>query len=91
MKLWQKQGSGIPGIVAAMWPMMNKEGSEMYGSTRVSLSVKELIVLKVAIAVEIRRIDKLVECIGDPTGIQAKSRAEAESLYEKLGRTIKRA
>ncbi len=90
MRLWRRQGSGIPGIVAAMWPMMNKEGSEMYGSTRVTLSLDELTTLKAAMAFEVQRIGELVECIGDPNGIWAKNRAEAESLYEKLGRALER-
>lgn len=38
---------------------------------------------------EIRRIDNLVEIIGDPNGIQARNRALAEALYEKFGKALR--
>lgn len=62
----------------------------MYGCTRVTLSMDEIIALKAMLRGEIRNIDRLVGFVGDPSGIKAEDKALAQSLYEKLGRALKR-
>ena len=62
----------------------------MYGSTRVSLSLDELTALRVAMRMEIERLDQLIECSGDPAGTRAEDRAVAEGLYKKLRRASER-
>ena len=62
----------------------------MYGSTRVTLSMDELISLRAEMKTRIREIDRLVEIIGDPNGVQAENKAMAEALYEKFGTALKR-
>ncbi len=62
----------------------------MFDSTRVTLSLDELITLKAAMSTEIRNIDQLVEITCDPHGVQAKNKAMAEALYKKLGVALKR-
>ena len=58
--------------------------------TRVQLSMDELIALKAMLKSEIRNIDRIVELIGDPAGVQAEDKALAQALYEKFGRALKR-
>lgn len=60
--------------------------------TRVQLSMDELIALKAMLKSEIRNIDRIVELIGDPAGVKAedKALAQAQALYEKFGRALKR-
>lgn len=62
----------------------------MYGSTRVTLSMDELIALKAMLKGEIRHIDRIVDLIGDASGIKAEDKALAQSMYEKFDRALKR-
>lgn len=62
----------------------------MCGSTRVTLSMDELIALKAMLKGEIRNIDRIVDLIGDASGVKAEDKALAQSMYEKFGRALKR-
>lgn len=62
----------------------------MYGNIRVTFSSDELIILKAAVAGEIRHLEQLVGCIGDPHGFMAEDKMKAEALHKKLGAALKR-
>ncbi len=91
MKLWQRQGSGMPGTVAATWPMMNEEVLPVLlsGKTSVTLTADELFYMKVALSEEVRKVASFVES-GDPHGVWMRELNELKRACGKIERALGR-
>lgn len=57
---------------------------------RITFSVDELIALSAMLSGEQRRIEKLIETVGDPNGVQAESAEMAAELKRKVRAAFKR-
>lgn len=58
---------------------------------RITFSVDELITLSAILSEEQRRIEQLIEAVGDPNGVQAENAEMAAELKRKVRAAFKRA
>lgn len=58
---------------------------------QVTFSVDELIALSAMLSAEQRRIERLIEVVGDPNGVQTKDAEIAAELKRKVRAAFKRA
>lgn len=91
MRLWQRQGSGMPGTVAAMWPMMNEEVLPVLlsGKTSVTLTADELFYMRIALKMEVEKLTGFV-ADGDPHGVWERELNELQRACGKIERALHR-